>query len=123
MVLLGRRAQRAIAQINATAGKLRRELLAGIPANDLETCMKVLGRIRERAEKGDRRRVVARQSLARVLHPHNGQTKRGHSMPARARQSAIGIAGRTTARPNVDIRCQSKMRLAIPPEVSNETSH
>src|SRR6516165_12539577 len=42
MVLLGRRAQRVIAQINATAEKLRRELLAGIPESDLQKCMRVL---------------------------------------------------------------------------------
>src|SRR5213593_1670353 len=39
MVLLGRRAQRVIAQINATAEKLRHELLAGIPESDLQACM------------------------------------------------------------------------------------
>src|SRR6266404_4411122 len=55
MVLLGRRAQRVIAQINAAADKLRHELLAGIPESDLQTCMRVLARIRERAEKGERR--------------------------------------------------------------------
>ena len=54
MVLLGRRAQRVIAEINATAAKLRHELLAGIPSGDVATCMQVLGRIQERAEKSDR---------------------------------------------------------------------
>src|ERR1700757_589067 len=49
MVLLGRRAQRVIAQIKATADKLRHELLAGIPNSDLQTCMRVLARIRDRA--------------------------------------------------------------------------
>src|SRR5207245_7605213 len=42
MVLLGRRAQRVIAQINATANKLRHELLADITKSDLKTCMRVL---------------------------------------------------------------------------------
>src|SRR6059036_2868860 len=55
MVLLGRRAQRVIVAINEAAAKLRHELLADIPDGDLEACMRVLGRIRERAEKGDRR--------------------------------------------------------------------
>src|SRR5213082_2531876 len=47
MVLLGRRAQRVIARINATAATLRHELLATIPESDLQTCMKVLACIRE----------------------------------------------------------------------------
>ena len=51
MVLLGRRAQRVIAQINSTAETLRHELMAGIPISDLQTCMKVLARIQDRAEK------------------------------------------------------------------------
>src|SRR6266508_3203144 len=37
MVLLGRRAQRVIAEINATAAKLRQELLADITKSDLQT--------------------------------------------------------------------------------------
>src|SRR6266699_1074243 len=49
MVLLGRRAERVIAQINSTAEKLRHELLADVPASDLETSMKVLTRIRQQA--------------------------------------------------------------------------
>ena len=83
MVLLGRRAQRVIAQINGTAEKLRHELFAGIPESDLETCMRVLARIQERAEKGERRETSARQRAARVLTEHNGQTKRRHSIPRR----------------------------------------
>src|SRR5213080_2794763 len=54
MVLLGRRAQRVISQINATADKLRHELLAGIPESNLQTCIKVLVRISQKAEKGDK---------------------------------------------------------------------
>ena len=86
MVLLGRRAQRVITQINATAQKLRHELLAGIPESNLQTCMRVLARIRERAEKGERRETSTRQHAPRVLAEHNGQTKRRHSIP---RKSAI----------------------------------
>src|SRR6266581_1671900 len=78
MVLLGRRAQRVIAQINATADKLRHELLAGIPQADLQTCMRVLARVRERAEKGERRETSTRQHAARVFAGHNGQTKQRH---------------------------------------------
>jgi MarR family transcriptional regulator, transcriptional regulator for hemolysin len=54
MVHLGRRAQRVIAQINAVANELRRELLANIPSPQLRTCISVLARIRERAETSDR---------------------------------------------------------------------
>ncbi len=86
MVLLGRRAQRVITQINATAEKLRHELLAGVPGGDLQTCMQVLERIRERAEKRDRRRPTMRERLSRVLAKSNGQTKQGHSIP---RKTAI----------------------------------
>src|SRR5207302_3250336 len=50
MVLLGRRAQRVIAQINATADRLRNELFADITPSALQTSMRVLERIRERAE-------------------------------------------------------------------------
>src|SRR6184192_4900181 len=91
MVLLGRRAQRVIAQINATADKLRHELLAGIPHADLQTCMKVLARIRDRAEKDERRESSARQSSARVLAEHNGQTKQGHSIPRK--RTLLGVTG------------------------------
>src|SRR5215831_5684977 len=53
MVLLGRRAQRIIAQINATADKLRHELLAGIAQSDLQTCMRVLAQVRDQAERDE----------------------------------------------------------------------
>src|SRR5207247_7591068 len=76
MVLLGRRAQRVIAQIKATADKLRHELLAGIPDSDLQTCMRVLTRIRERAEEGERRQSITRQASTGVFVEQNGQTKR-----------------------------------------------
>ena len=91
MVLLGRRAQRVITQINATAEKLRHELLADIAQSDLQTCMRVLARIRDRAEKGDRRESSARQLSGRVSSEHNGQTKPAHSNPKRrAHRSANG---------------------------------
>jgi MarR family transcriptional regulator, transcriptional regulator for hemolysin len=51
MVLLGRRAQNVISQINATAKKLRHELLEDVSAADLRTCMRVLAQIYEKAEK------------------------------------------------------------------------
>jgi MarR family transcriptional regulator for hemolysin len=81
MVLLGRRAQRVITRINATADKLRHELLAEITHSDLKTCMEVLTRVRDRAEESDGRQSTARQRLARVFAESNGQTKRRHSIP------------------------------------------
>ena len=86
MVLLGRRAERVIAQITATADKLRHELLAGIPQADLRTCMKVLARIGERAEKNDRFQDITRQHGAGAFAEQNGQTKQARSIP---RKSAI----------------------------------
>ena len=81
MVLLGRRAQGVISQINATADKLRHELLSGVPQADLETCMNVLARVRERAEKSDRRHQTTRQPAARGFAEHNGHTKQGRAIP------------------------------------------
>ena len=91
MVLLGRRAQRVIVQINATAEKLRHELLADIPASDLQTCMKALARIRERAEKSDKLRAGSSRNLARHFAEPNGQTKQGHSI---LRKKALRSASR-----------------------------
>ena len=86
MVLLGRRAQRVITEINATAAKLRHELLANITEADLKTCMKVLARVRDRAEESDSRQSAARQRPARVFAESNGQTKQENSIP---RKNAI----------------------------------
>jgi len=52
-VHLARRAQRVIAQINAAAFKLRHELLDDISASELRACIRVLDRIRQKAEKGN----------------------------------------------------------------------
>jgi MarR family transcriptional regulator, transcriptional regulator for hemolysin len=52
-VHLAPRAQRVIAQISAAAFKLRHELLDDIPASELRTCIRVLDRIRQKAEKGN----------------------------------------------------------------------
>jgi MarR family transcriptional regulator for hemolysin len=83
MVLLGRRAQRVIAEINSSADTLRHQLLADIPSSDLQTCMKVLARIRERAEKDDKLRSSGNGNAARRVPPHDGQTKHGDSIPTR----------------------------------------
>jgi MarR family transcriptional regulator, transcriptional regulator for hemolysin len=80
MVFLGRRAQRVIAEINATATKLRHELLAGISSVDLATCMQVLGQIQERAEKTDRRRPSSRRDPSRNSIEANGHNKQGYSI-------------------------------------------
>jgi MarR family transcriptional regulator, transcriptional regulator for hemolysin len=53
LVQLGRRAQSVIAQISATADELRHQLLEDIPASELHTCIRVLSRIRAKAEQKD----------------------------------------------------------------------
>ena len=80
MVLLGRRAQRVIADINATATKLRHELLAGISSGDIATCMEVLGRIQERAEKSDRRQSSSRRRPSPDSVKSNGHTRQRYSI-------------------------------------------
>src|ERR1051325_10250367 len=80
MVLLGRRAQRVIGQINSSADTLRHQLLADIPRGDLQTCMAVLGRIRERAEKDDRGRSNG-YGVARRATRHDGPKKEADSNP------------------------------------------
>src|SRR5262249_33085708 len=72
MVLLGRRAQRVIAQITATADKLRHELLAEVTKSDLKTCMRVLARVRQRAEESDNGQSGRRQRPARAFAEPNG---------------------------------------------------
>ena len=81
MVLLGRRAQRVIAQIKSSADTLRQELLADIPNPDLQMCMKVLARIRDRAEKSDKLRSRSERGAAHRLANHNSQIERGDSIP------------------------------------------
>ena len=96
MVLLGRRAQRVIVNITATADDLRHELLASIPTSDLETCMKVLARIRQQAEKTDKIRVGGSRFVTRRRAEPNGQTKRRHSIPRkRTLRGVTGAANET----------------------------
>jgi MarR family transcriptional regulator for hemolysin len=52
-VHLTRRAQRVIEEINSAAFKLRHELLDEISPAELRTCIRVLDRIRQKAEKGN----------------------------------------------------------------------
>ena len=85
MVLLGRRAQRVITQITSSADTLRHQLLADIPNSDLQTCMKVLARIRERAEKDDKSRFNGNGTALRRVPRRNGQRKHGDSIQTRKR--------------------------------------
>lgn len=80
MVLLGRRAQGIIAEINSSASTLRHELLADIPSSHLQTCMNVLARIRDRAERSDRVRVRGDRTIRRRFANHNGHIKAGDSI-------------------------------------------
>lgn len=86
LVLLGRRAQRIIARINAAANELRRELLVGIPRSDLQTCIKVMAQIREKAEKADK----LCRSYSPVYPGDNGQTKARHSIPRKKALRSVG---------------------------------
>jgi hypothetical protein len=76
-VLLGQRAQRVITRINATADELRHELLAEIPASELQTCIKVLAHIRQKAEKDDK---VSRSAVSSVCPSHNSQNRDRHQI-------------------------------------------
>ena len=80
MVLLGRRAQRVIGRINSSANTLRHELLADISTPDLQMCMEVLTRIKDRAEKSDKLSARGNKAVARRLAGHNGRAKRGDSI-------------------------------------------
>jgi MarR family transcriptional regulator for hemolysin len=66
-VHLAPRAQRVIEQISSTAFKLRHELLDDISAAELRICMRVLDRIREKAEKesGNGKHATARRARAK----------------------------------------------------------
>jgi MarR family transcriptional regulator for hemolysin len=68
MVLLGRRAQNVISQINAAAEKLRHELLENISVTDLRTCMRVLTRVYEKAERTNGNDRVGENPVRRNGH-------------------------------------------------------
>jgi MarR family transcriptional regulator for hemolysin len=70
LVHLGRRAQSVITQINAAAAGLRHELLADIPTPELQICIRVLSRIRAKAEQSN----------------HHGQNGRRNAVKAEARK-------------------------------------
>ena len=72
-VHLGKRAHRIIAQINAAAARLRHELLADISKAELQTCMKVLARIRDKAANEDK--VFERRVIRSGRNNHNGSAR------------------------------------------------
>ena len=77
-VHLGRRAQRIIVQIKSAADKLGHELLSDIPPNNLRTCINVLTRICEKAERRDKLR---RNAVPHAAPDRNGQNRSGHPIP------------------------------------------
>ena len=70
-VHLAPRARRVIEQIKSEAFQLRHELLDDIPASELRTCVRVLDRIRQKAEKGNGNGKQA--AVRRVRGGKNGQ--------------------------------------------------
>ncbi|MEY2439321.1 MAG: MarR family transcriptional regulator, transcriptional regulator for hemolysin [Verrucomicrobiota bacterium] len=60
-VHLGRRAAHVIDEINTAASELRHELIHGISANDLKICIRVLKKVRNKAEEGVRNGRMARK--------------------------------------------------------------
>ena len=72
-VHLGKKAHHVIARINTAAAKLRHELLADIPPSELQTCMRVLDAIRNKAEKAELGKRNGRAT-------RNGHSKNGHTM-------------------------------------------
>ena len=82
-VHLGRRAQHAIEQINATAVNLREELLSEIPRSELSGCMDVLERIRKKAERVDKISKPKHQSTR--VRPGNGTGNGNGTAKVRAR--------------------------------------
>ena len=79
MVLLGRRAQRVISQINAAAKELRYELLENDSAADLRTCMRVFAQICEKAEKKNGNGGLAKFLSAAATTLKNGHRTRGRA--------------------------------------------
>ena len=69
-VHLAPRAERVIEQISSAAFKLRHELLDDISPAELRTCMRVLDRIRQKAEKGNGN---GKHAVARARAGKNGR--------------------------------------------------
>ena len=64
-VRLARKSSTVLTQIFDTAQQLRHELIATVPERDLQTCMRVLTKIRERAEATDVSMKNGRASVRR----------------------------------------------------------
>jgi MarR family transcriptional regulator for hemolysin len=79
MVLLGRRARRVISQINATAKKLRHELLEDVSPADLRTCVRVLTRINEKAERKNGNGALAKIRCTERATLRNEHRARGRA--------------------------------------------
>jgi MarR family transcriptional regulator for hemolysin len=79
IVLLGRRAQRVISQINAAAEKLRHELLEDVSPADLRTCVRVLTRIYERAERKNGNGALAKIERTERATLNNEHRARGRA--------------------------------------------
>jgi MarR family transcriptional regulator for hemolysin len=62
-VTLQRRAHRVIGRIDATARELRHELISDISRRDLDTCIRVLSRIRAKAENANQNGKNGKRSL------------------------------------------------------------
>src|SRR5437016_9218621 len=71
-VHLAPRAQRVIEQISSAAFELRHELLDDISPSELRTCIRVLNRIRQKAEKGNGN-GKGKSGLGRVRVGKNGK--------------------------------------------------
>jgi len=69
-VHLAPRARRVIEQIGSAAFKLRHELLDDISPSDLRACIRVLDRIRQKAEKGNGN---GKNNATRVRNGKNGR--------------------------------------------------
>lgn len=87
MVVLGKRAERVIEQINTAANNLRHELLADIPRDELQTCIEVLHRIRERAAKEEKKR---RKTLQTVNSNGNSHHRDRHPIQSRRAPRGTG---------------------------------
>ena len=59
------RSKKVLSKIFETAQELRQELIADIPAAELETCMHVLGRIRDKADAVSKEPVIRKVNGAR----------------------------------------------------------
>src|SRR5437763_4995176 len=82
-VHLTRRAQRVIEKINSAAFRLRHELLDDISAAELRTCIRVLDRIRQKAEKASAN-GKGKNGAGRLRDGKNGRNC--HRRPNRFRQ-------------------------------------